>query len=97
MDKASIEKLFGLARVEATPDELERFSGEFQATLDYAAKLKGAPLGDLPPTLSMAPRTNVCREDGVALLQGDTLELLVSQFPEFKEKYLKVKNVFGAK
>lgn len=94
MDKEGIKRLFELACVGVTNEELARFQNEFKAILEYAAKLKEAPLGDLPPTLSMAPRTNVSREDRSVPVQDESLELLISQFPESKEKYLKTKNVF---
>jgi aspartyl-tRNA(Asn)/glutamyl-tRNA(Gln) amidotransferase subunit C len=97
MDKADIEKLFELAKIKVTSEELERFPREFNAILEYAKKLKEAPLGALPPTLSMAPRKNVFREDESRDPENEMTALLVDQFPELKEGYLKTKNVFGNK
>lgn len=95
MDKAAIQKLFNLARISITEADLSRFSSEFSDILQYAEKLKEAPLEDIPPTLSMAYRSNVFRDDYVAL--HGSKKLIAEQFPESKNGYLKTKNVFEAK
>ena len=53
-----------LARLELTPEEVERFGGELSKTLDYIDLI--AELGDLedlPPTSHVIDVENVLRED----------------------------------
>jgi aspartyl-tRNA(Asn)/glutamyl-tRNA(Gln) amidotransferase subunit C len=53
-----------LARLELTPEEVERFGGELSKTLDYIELI--AELGDLeglPPTSHVIDVENVLRED----------------------------------
>ena len=90
-----VKKLFALARVEATPEELERLPKEISDILAYIDKLKSAPLGELPPTLSFAPTLKELRFDEIVSQDAVAVESLKKQFPEISGDYLKTKKVFG--
>ncbi len=90
-----VKKLFALARVEATAEELRRLPKEISDILAYIDKLKSASLGELPPTLSFAPTLEELRADEVVSQDAGDNQILKSQFPESSDDYLKTKKVFG--
>ena len=89
-----VKRLFELSRIEASREELERFPKELDAILKYVEKLKSAPLGDLPPTLSFVAETTEFRKDGAYPLDAADVEFLKTSFPEREGDYLKTKKVF---
>jgi len=95
MTPDEVKKLFALARVEATAEELERLPKEISDILTYIDKLKSAPLGELPPTLSFAPSLEELRPDEVVSQDAADNAALKAQFPEASGDYLKTKKVFG--
>ena len=95
LDPEEIKKLFLLARIEASEDELKTLPRELDAILEYVSVLQKAPAGDAPPTLSMAPPGGQLRPDKSELVDERTHDLLIKQFPETKDGYLKTKKVFG--
>jgi aspartyl-tRNA(Asn)/glutamyl-tRNA(Gln) amidotransferase subunit C len=95
MDKAGIEKLFELTKVDVTPEELERFPREIDAILAYVAELQRADVGEAPPMLSMAPAANVLRSDEAVAADEKTRENITRQFPDSEKGFLKTKKVFG--
>jgi aspartyl-tRNA(Asn)/glutamyl-tRNA(Gln) amidotransferase subunit C len=54
-----------LARLELTPDELERFTEQLGAVLEHAADVEALDVGDVPPTSHPLPVRNVLRADEV--------------------------------
>lgn len=54
-----------LARLELTPDEVERFRAQLSAVLERAMRIQSLDLEDLPPTAHPVPLRNVWREDVV--------------------------------
>ncbi len=52
-----------LARIELTPEELQRFAGQLDGILAYVEKLKSAPTEGVPPTSHVLPLADVFRED----------------------------------
>ena len=95
MDKAGIEKLFELAKVEVTADELEQLPREIDAILAYVAELQKANVGEAPPMLSMAPASNVLRSDESSDPDKNIREGITRQFPDSENGFLKTKKVFG--
>ncbi len=97
MDKANIEQLFKLARVEVTPQELERFPREIESILAYVAELSRADVAHISPVLSMAPMANMNRHDEGRVVNNETHKIITEQLPEVKDGYVKTKKVFGEK
>ena len=61
-----VEYLAHLARVELSPEEIRRFSGQLDEILAYVEKLKKAKTEGVPPTSHVLPLSNVFREDKTA-------------------------------
>ena len=95
MDKAGIEKLFELAKIEVTALELERFPREIEAILAYVAELQKADVGEAHPMPSMAPASNILRSDELSGSDENTCEGITRQFPDLENGFLKTKKVFG--
>lgn len=52
-----------LSRLEMNDDELDRFTVQLQAILDYASKLDALDISGVEPTSHAVPVANVLRED----------------------------------
>ncbi len=52
-----------LARLELTPEEIERYREQLSAVLDYFAKLAEVDTTGIPPTASVLPPRSVLRKD----------------------------------
>lgn len=86
-----IKKLFELAKIEATPEELEKFPREIDAILAYVKKLSDAPVDNISPTLSMVPDA-LLRQDEARQPGKD----FIKSFPASRKGYLETKKVFGS-
>lgn len=88
-----VKKLAALARIEVKPEELERFTKEFDAILAYVSQLEKL---ELPTDLKTTPiLRNVFREDVNPTESGTWTEKLVAAFPEKKDNYLVVKQIIS--
>lgn len=87
-----VKKLASLARVKVEETELDKFTKEFDAILDYVSQLEKL---DLPNSgeRSVPPLRNVMREDGEPHATGIYTERLAEQFPEREGDALVVKQV----
>ncbi|MEK7643654.1 MAG: Asp-tRNA(Asn)/Glu-tRNA(Gln) amidotransferase subunit GatC [Patescibacteria group bacterium] len=90
-----VKRLFELAKIEVTEEELARFPKEIDAILEYIRKLQSAPLGEVSPTISFAPEDRALRVDANSVENAKRTDALRDAFPESFEHYLKVKKVFG--
>lgn len=89
--KEDVKKLAALARIQVDEKELEKFTREFDAILDYVGQLEslktGEEKGEKPPL------HNVFREDGEPEVSGTHTQKLVEQFPAKKGDALLVKRI----
>ncbi|HWH34938.1 MAG TPA: Asp-tRNA(Asn)/Glu-tRNA(Gln) amidotransferase subunit GatC [Acidimicrobiales bacterium] len=65
----------GLARLELTGEELERFTGQLAAVLDHAAGVEALDVAGVEPTAHPLGLTNVLRDDipGASLERDEVL------------------------
>ncbi|PWD52221.1 Asp-tRNA(Asn)/Glu-tRNA(Gln) amidotransferase GatCAB subunit C [Serinibacter arcticus] len=61
-----VARLAGLARIDLTPDELDRFAGELEVIAHAVEKVSELATADVPATSHPIPLTNVYREDVVS-------------------------------
>lgn len=61
-----VEYLAHLARIQLTPEEAQRFTGQLDEILAYVEKLKSVPVEGIPPTSHVLELSNVFREDRTA-------------------------------
>ena len=58
-----IEHVANLARLQLTPEEKERFAGQFDQILDYFKRLNSVDVEGVEPTAHALPRHNIWRQD----------------------------------
>jgi aspartyl-tRNA(Asn)/glutamyl-tRNA(Gln) amidotransferase subunit C len=61
--KDTVQHVAHLARIELSPAELEKLSGQLQDILDFIDKLKKIDIKGINPTSHILPMNNVLRED----------------------------------
>lgn len=87
-----VKKLATLARIKLADTELEKFTGEFEAILDYVGQLEKLNLpqdvgGEKPPL------RNVMRQDGEPHASAAHTEKLAEQFSAREGSALRVKQI----
>lgn len=86
-----VEYLAHLARVELSPEEIQRFAGQLDEILAYVEKLKGARTEGVAPTSHVLPLSNVFREDRQA--PSLPTEEALSNAPEREGSFFKVPQI----
>jgi aspartyl-tRNA(Asn)/glutamyl-tRNA(Gln) amidotransferase subunit C len=82
-----------LARLELTPEELERFTGQLGAVLDHARDVEALDTEGVPPTAHPLPVANVFRQD-VVTPSLDRAEVL-AQAPDVESYRFRVPRILG--
>ncbi len=80
-----------LARIGMTEEDLNKFSGDLSAVLDWIKQLEEVDVANISPTFRTDGLNNVFREDIVATFKKE--EKIVELFPEKKNNYDKVRSV----
>ncbi len=63
ISRDEVARVAGLARIDLTPDELDRLAGELDHIVDAVARVSEVATPDVPATSHPLPMTNVFRED----------------------------------
>jgi aspartyl-tRNA(Asn)/glutamyl-tRNA(Gln) amidotransferase subunit C len=63
ISRDEVARVAGLARIDLTPDELDRLAGELDVIVDAVARVSEVATPDVPATSHPLPMTNVFRED----------------------------------
>lgn len=76
IDTALISRLEKLARLQLSPTEREKMSGDLQRILDMVDKLKELDTRDVEPLVYLNGEQNIAREDEIAnqLAQNEALK-----------------------
>ncbi len=76
IDTALISRLEKLARLQLSPTEREKMTGDLQRILDMVDKLKELDTRDVEPLVYLNGEQNIAREDEIAnqLLQNEALK-----------------------
>ena len=82
-----------LARLDVTPDELERFTEQLGAILDHAEDVASLDTAGVPPTAHPLPLENVLRDDEVRpSLDRDEV---LAQAPATEGAFFRVPRILG--
>jgi aspartyl-tRNA(Asn)/glutamyl-tRNA(Gln) amidotransferase subunit C len=90
---AEVAHVARLARLELTPEELERFTEQLGAVLEHAQDVEALDTAGVPPTAHPLPLVNVLRED-VAVPCLDRQEVL-AQAPAVEADRFRVPRILG--
>ena len=85
---SEVEHIAGLARLELTQEEKERYREQLSAILDYAARLQQLDTQSIPPTSSVLPGQLELRDDSPR--PGLPPEVLLKDAPETQAGQFKV-------
>jgi aspartyl-tRNA(Asn)/glutamyl-tRNA(Gln) amidotransferase subunit C len=94
LTREDVLKLARLARISLSEDEVDEFSGELSAILQYVEQLESVDTAELKPTNQVTGLTNVMREDMVKDYGYAPLDLL-KNVPSVQGNQLKVKRMIG--
>ncbi len=91
MQKADIDKLAALARLDMSDSEKESLLGDFGSILEYIDQISSVSISSA--VTSQNTTLNVVREDMVVSSGDDTLGLISENLPESADGFLKVKQI----
>jgi len=94
LTKSEVQKIANLARIEITDAEAEKYSKELSGILDFVEKLNEVDTDGIEPIAHITGAKNIICEDKVIEYNGETKENIISNFPEKKDRFDKVKAVF---
>lgn len=90
---AEVARVAALARIDLTPDELERLTGELEVIASAVASVSEVATDDVPATSHPIPLTNVMRPDVIS----DVLsrEAVLAAAPQTEEGRFAVPQILG--
>ena len=94
LDKSQVRKVARLSRLELTEAEVEKFTGQLSAILDYVEKMNELDTENIEPLAHCLPISNVFRPDRVEESLG-TEKVLVNA-PQRDGNFFKVPKILDA-
>ena len=91
IDKAQVKKVAKLARLDLSETELENFTTQLSAILDYVAKMNELDTENVEPLAHCLPISNVFREDKIKESLGT--EKALANAPERDNEFFKVPKI----
>ena len=88
-----VKKIAGLARIEISPEEAEKFSGELSDVLGYVDQLGEVNTESVKLISRAGGLVNVVREDVKKNFDEEMKQELVERAGDKKDGYVKVKSV----
>jgi aspartyl-tRNA(Asn)/glutamyl-tRNA(Gln) amidotransferase subunit C len=93
IDKATVQKIAHLARLEITPAEEEQFAGQLSGILDYFEQLSELDTENVLPTTRAIEINNITRADSNRLYPDHEALLQASPVPE--DNYFRVPRILN--
>ncbi|KPJ66163.1 MAG: glutamyl-tRNA amidotransferase [Coxiella sp. DG_40] len=91
IDEAQVRKVAKLSRLDITEAEVEEFTGQLSAILDYMDKLNELNTADVEPLAHCLPISNVFRKDSVKESLGT--EKTLANAPKRDGEFFKVPKI----
>ena len=91
IDQDQVRKVAKLSRLELTEAEVEEFTGQLSAILDYVEKMNGLDTADVEPLAHCLPVSNVLREDSAKESLGT--EKVLANAPQRDDEFFKVPKI----
>ena len=88
-----VERVAKLARLEFTPQEMEKLAGEMNEILQYMEKLNELDTENVEPLSQVIERSNVFRDDVVK--PSYPREEMLKNAPAHNDEFFKVPKVIG--
>lgn len=93
LDRAAVEKLADLARIDLNEDEIEQMQGELSQILQWVSTVKNGVEPDTPVMSHPMSMTNVMRPDEVR--ESMSVDEVLSEAPESESGQFKVPRILG--
>ena len=93
ISQQEIEHIAELARIGLTKEEEKIFSEELSNILEYIEQLKEIDTKNIEPVSQVTGMVNVLREDITNNCDKNIREKIIANFPEEKDRCVKVKSV----
>lgn len=93
ISREDVAHLASLARIDLSPDELDRLGAELPTIVDYVAQITGVAGADVVAMSHPQPIVNVLREDVV--VPGLSAEAALAGAPESDEQRFLVPRILG--
>jgi aspartyl-tRNA(Asn)/glutamyl-tRNA(Gln) amidotransferase subunit C len=94
IDRATVEKIAHLARLEINSGEEEQFAGQLSGILDYFEQLSKLDTENVPPTTRAIEIQNITRADSNRLYPDH--EVLVQESPAPEGDYFRVPRILNS-
>ena len=91
IDKAQVRKVAKLSRLELSETEVEEFTGQLSAILDYVEKMNELDTEGVEPLAHCLPISNVFREDDARESLGT--DAVLANAPQRDEDFFKVPKI----
>lgn len=91
MDRAEIEKLANLVRLEITSEEVTSLVQEIESILGYVSEVQSIAAEESEP--EAGEHRNVVRDDGALHESGMYTEAILDNAPNREQNYIKVKRI----
>jgi aspartyl-tRNA(Asn)/glutamyl-tRNA(Gln) amidotransferase subunit C len=93
IDKKEVEHVARLARLTYTPEEIEHFTHQLNAILNYFEQLKELDTTGIEPTSHAIPLSNIFKEDKVKEKDSLTVDATLSNAPDKKKDSFRVPKI----
>lgn len=91
IDQIQVRKVAKLSRLELTDAEVEEFTGQLSAILDYVEKMNELDTTGVEPLAHCLPVSNVLREDSTKESLGT--EKVLANAPQRDDEFFKVPKI----
>jgi len=91
IDQTQVRKVAKLSRLDLTEDEVEEFTGQLSAILDYVEKMNELDTAGVEPLAHCLPVSNVLREDSAKESLGT--EKVLANAPQRDDEFFKVPKI----
>ena len=91
IDKSQVRKVAELARLELADSEIEEFTVQLSAILDYMEKMNELDTADVEPLAHCLPISNILRDDSIKASLGT--EKTLANAPQRDGEFFKVPKI----
>jgi aspartyl-tRNA(Asn)/glutamyl-tRNA(Gln) amidotransferase subunit C len=91
LTKEEVKHIASLSRIGVSEEEVEKFSKDLNAVLDWIKQLEEVNIENVSPTAHSIGMENITNEDIVE--EFSAREEIIKLFPEERDRYDKVKSV----
>lgn len=93
VSEEEVKHIAELARIELTPEEVNKFTKEISDILGYIEQLKEVDTEGVEPISQVTGKVNVFREDVAEDTNQEKKDIMAKNYPDSQDGYIKVKQI----